>query len=190
MAGFLVLPVAVERNAVIHLPVRPEEPAGKINKGGNQDMPVDFDNAMDEMQASIIEDTQKIYSEKVIEKWMSPTRMGEIEKPHGYGKVKGPCGDTIKIFLRIYDGKITDAMFVADGCATTIAAGSMACELVIGKNITDAFKINKEVILENLGGLPEESIHCALLASNTLKEALTDYLTSKDEPWRRFYKRQ
>ena len=144
-------------------------------------MSADFDNAMDEMQASIIEDTWKIYSEKVIEKWMSPTHMGEMEKPHGYGKVKGPCGDTIKIFLQIYDERITDARFVADGCATTIAAGSMACELVIGKNITDAFTINKEVILENLGGLPEESIHCALLASNTLQEALTDYLTSKND---------
>jgi len=153
-------------------------------------MSANFDNAMDEMQASIIKDTQKIYSEKVIEKWISPTRMGEMEKPHGYGKVKGPCGDTIKIFLRIYDERITDARFVADGCATTIAAGSMACELVIGKNIKNAFTINKEMILENLGGLPEESIHCALLASNTLKEALTDYLTSKDEPCRRFYKKQ
>jgi hypothetical protein len=49
---------------------------------------VDFDSAMDEMQASILEDTRKIYSEKVIEKWMTPTRMGEMEKPHGYGKVK------------------------------------------------------------------------------------------------------
>jgi len=153
-------------------------------------MSADFDKAVDEMQASIEEDAQKIYSEKVIEKWICPTRMGEMEKPHGYGKVKGPCGDTIKIFLRIYNERITDARFVADGCATTIAAGSMACELVIGKNIKDAFTINKEVILENLGGLPEESIHCALLASNTLKEALTDYLTSKDEPWRRFYKKQ
>jgi len=144
-------------------------------------MSVDFDKAMDEMQASIIEDTQKIYSEKMIERWLSPTRMGEMEQPQGYGKVKGPCGDTIKIFLRIHDERIIDARFVADGCATTMAAGSMACELVIGKDIKDAFKINKEVILENLGGLPEESLHCVLLASNTLKEALTDYLTSKDE---------
>ncbi len=145
-------------------------------------MSVDFDKAMDEMQASIIEDTQKIYSEKMIERWLSPTRMGEMEQPQGYGKVKGPCGDTIKIFLRIHDERIIDARFVADGCATTMAAGSMACELVIGKDIKDAFKINKEVILESLGGLPEESSHCVLLASNTLKEALTDYLTSKDEP--------
>ncbi len=153
-------------------------------------MSADFDNAMDEMQVSIIEDARKIYSEKVIQKWISPTHMGEMEKLHGYGKVKGPCGDTTKIFLQIYDERITDATFIADGCATTIAAGSMACELVIGKNIKDAFTINKEVILENLGGLPEESIHCALLASNTLKKALTDYLTSTDEPWKRFCKKQ
>jgi len=149
-------------------------------------MSVDFDKAIEELQESIIEDARKVYSEKVIERWLRPKYIREMQNPHGYGKVKGPCGDTIKIFLRIYDERITDATFVADGCATTIAAGSMACELVIGKNITDAFTINKEVILENLGGLPEASIHCALLASNTLQEALTDYLTSKDEPWRRF----
>jgi len=149
-------------------------------------MSVDFDKAIEELQESIIEDARKVYSEKVIERWLRPKYIGEMQNPHGYGKVKGPCGDTIKIFFRIYDERITDATFVADGCATTIAAGSMACKLVIGKNITDAFTINKEVILENLGGLPEASIHCALLASNTLQEALTDYLTSKDEPWKRF----
>jgi nitrogen fixation NifU-like protein len=149
-------------------------------------MSADFDSAMDDMRAPSIEDTRKIYSEKVIEKWMRPTHMGEMERPHGYGKIKGPCGDTIKIFLKINDEKITDATFVAEGCASTIAASSMACELVIGKNIKDAFTVTKEVILEKLGGLPEQSIHCALLASNTLKEALTDYLTSTNEPWRMF----
>jgi NifU-like protein involved in Fe-S cluster formation len=55
--------------------------------------------------------------------------------------------DTIKIFLQNYDGRIIDARFSTDGCATTITADSMACELVIGKNIKDAFKINKQTIL-------------------------------------------
>jgi nitrogen fixation NifU-like protein len=144
-------------------------------------MSVDFDSAIDTVQVSGTVDSRKIHSEKVIEKWMRTAHMEEMEESYGYGKIKGPCGDTIKIFLKIHDEKITDAKFVADGCATTIAAGSMACELVIGKNIKDALTINQEVILESLGGLPEESIHCALLASNTLKEALTDYITSKDE---------
>jgi nitrogen fixation NifU-like protein len=153
-------------------------------------MSIDFDKAMDELQESIIEDARKVYSKKVIERWLRPQYIGEMHNPQGYGKVKGPCGDTVKIFLSIRNDRIIDARFITDGCATTIAAGSMACELAIGKSFKEAFKITKDLILESLGGLPEESIHCALLASNTLKEALTDYLTSKNEPWRRLYKKQ
>ena len=148
----------------------------------------DFDKAIEEIQASIIEDARKVYSEKVIERWLNPKFMGEMESPQGYGKVTGPCGDTMKIFLRIENNRITDARFITDGCATTIAAGCMACELAIGTTFKEAFKISKEVILEELGGLPQESIHCALLASNTLREALTDYLASKNEPWKRLYR--
>ena len=153
-------------------------------------MSVDCTKATEELQESIIEDARKVYSEKVIERWLRPKYIGEMQNPQGYGKIKGPCGDTVKIFLSIHNDKIIDARFVTDGCATTIASGNMACELAIGKNIKEAFKITKEIILENLGGLPEESIHCALLASNTLKETLTDYLTSRNEPWRRLYKKQ
>jgi len=152
-------------------------------------MSEDFDKAIDEIQASIIADARKIYSEKVIQSWLNPKYMGEIESPQGHGKVTGPCGDTVQIFLRIDNNKIIDARFVTDGCATTIAAGGMACELAIGKTFKEAFKITKEVILKQLGGLPEESIHCALLASNTLRAALTDFLTSRNEPWRKLYKK-
>jgi len=149
----------------------------------------DFDKAMDELQASIIEDARKIYSEKVIERWLNPKYMGEMENPQGHGKVTGTCEDTVQIFLRIDNSKIIDARFITDGCATTIAAGGMACELAIGKTFKEAIKITKEVILKQLGGLPEESIHCALLASDTLRAALTDYIQSKNEPWRRLYKK-
>jgi len=152
-------------------------------------MSEDFDKAMDELQTSIIEDARKVYSEEVIQRWLRPRYVGEMENPQGHGKVTGTCGDTVQIFLRVDNDKIIDARFITDGCATTIAAGSMACELAMGKTFREAFKITKEVILEKLGGLPEESIHCALLASNTLRAALTDYLESKNEPWRRLYKK-
>jgi nitrogen fixation NifU-like protein len=149
----------------------------------------DFDDAMEALQRSIIEDARKVYSEKVIQRWLNPKHMGEMESPNGYGKVTGPCGDTVQIFLRIQSDKIMDARFITDGCGTTIAAGCMACELAIGKSPGRAFRITQEVILRELGGLPEESIHCALLASSSLREALTDYLTSKNEPWRRLYRK-
>ena len=149
----------------------------------------DFDKAIEEMQASIIEDARKVYSEEVIQRWLDPKHIGEMESPQGYGKVTGPCGDTVKIFLRIENDRINDARFITDGCATTIAAGSMACELAIGRTFKEVFKITKEVILEQLGGLPEESTHCAILASNTLRTAVTGYLSSRNEPWRRLYKK-
>ena len=151
-------------------------------------MPDDFDKAIEEIQAAIIEEARKVYSEKVIERWLHPEYLGEIENPQGYGKVTGPCGDTVTIFLRIINDKIIDARFTTDGCATTVAAGCMACELAIGKTFREAYGISEEVILEYLDGLPEESTHCAVLASDTLKEALTDSLASKNEPWKRLYK--
>lgn len=153
-------------------------------------MSVEFDKAIEEIQASIIRDARKIYSEKVIERWLNPRYLRKMENPHGRATVKGPCGDTVTIFLKMNDDKIVDARFVTDGCMTSVVAGNMACELAIGRSIQDAFKMSDEVVLENLGGLPEESVHCALLASNTVTETLTDYLTSKNEPWRRLHQKR
>jgi nitrogen fixation NifU-like protein len=147
-------------------------------------MSVDFDEAIKELQESIMEEARKVYPEKVIEAWLNPRYMGEMENPQGCGEVKGPCGDTVKIFLRIDDDKITDARFTTDGCGATVAVGSMACELAIGRDIKEAFEISNEEILDNLGGLPPESIHCARLASDAVKEALTNYLTTKKAPWK------
>jgi len=158
-------------------------------KEKDQEMSKDFDKEMDELQTSIIENARKVYSEEGIQKWLKPRYMGEMENPQGYGNITGPCGDTVKIFLRIDNDKIIDARFTTDGCAPTIASGGMACELAIGKTFKEAFKITKELILEKLGGLPEENTHCALLASNTLRAALIKYLSSRDEPWKRLYKK-
>jgi nitrogen fixation NifU-like protein len=163
--------------------------AGDIKRGYHRDMSEDFDKAAEEIQASVIEEARKVYSEKVIEWWLHPTYMGEVEDPQGSGTVTGSCGDTMHVFLRIENGIIDDARFLTDGCVTTIAAGCMACELAIGRTYQEALKISKEVILEQLGGLPDESIHCALLASDTLRKALTDYLATRNEPWRRLYKK-
>jgi nitrogen fixation NifU-like protein len=183
------LGAAEETSCVIRLPVQQGVLAEKINRERQKGMSEDLDKTIEEIQASIIEKARKIYSEKVIERWLHPTYMGEIENPQGYGNITGPCGDTIHIFLRIENDKIANARFLTNGCATSIAAGCMACELAVGKTFQEAFKITKEIILEQLDGLPEESAHCALLASNTLKAALTDYLSCRNEPWKRLYKK-
>lgn len=149
----------------------------------------DLGKMVEEMQATIIKDARDTFSEEVVKRWLNPRNIGKMEAPDGLGRITGPCGDTMEIFLRIKDDRITDAMFMTDGCGTTIAAGSMASDLAAGKNIKETMRISQDVILNALGGLPEESQHCALLVSNTLKEAVKDYLAHKRDPWKRSYRR-
>jgi nitrogen fixation NifU-like protein len=144
---------------------------------------------LEKLQAEIIEQARKVYSEDVIDRWLNPRNAGKIESPQGYGRLTGICGDIMEISLRIVKDRILDAKFSTEGCGPTLAAGSMATELAMGKSVQEAFRINQEGILHNLGGLPEESEHCALLAADTLREALKDYLAHKKEPWKRSYKK-
>jgi len=142
-----------------------------------------FEKTVNELQASIMEDARKIYSEKVIERWLNPRNRGRVRDADGFAKIKGPCGDTTQISFKVKDGRLSKIKFMTDGCASSIAAGSMATELAMGKRIEEAVKISPQMILDALDGLPEESVHCALLASNTLKEAIKDYNhTKRDHP--------
>ena len=139
----------------------------------------DFDKTANELQASIMEDAQKVYSEKVIERWLNPRNLGKIRNPDGFAKIKGPCGDTMQVSFKVKDGRLSKIEFKTDGCASSIASGSMATELAKGKKVQEALKISQQLILDALDGLPEESVHCALLASNTLEEAIKNYFDSK-----------
>lgn len=129
------------------------------------------------------------YSNTAIDHMRNPRNAGLISNPDGQARITGPCGDTMEIWLRVTECIIEQATFWTDGCGTTIAAGSMATELAKGKRVAEAFRISQQDVLEALGGLPDDSVHCALLASNTLREAMKDYLAYRNEPWKRAYKK-
>ena len=139
----------------------------------------DFEKTANELQESIMEDAKKIYSEKVIERWLKPRNLGKIRNPDGFAEIKGPCGDRMQISFKVKGGRLSKIKFKTDGCASSIAAGNMATELARGKKPEEAAEISEQMILDALDGLPEESVHCALLASNTLKEAVKNYSESK-----------
>lgn len=103
--------------------------------------------------------------------------------------MSGPCGDTMGISLKVRDKKIVNAGFW-NGYGATTACGSMTTEMAKGKTIEEALGIGQKEILEALEGLPEDHIHCALLAANTLGAAIEDYLPSEKEPWGQAYKRE
>ena len=131
----------------------------------------------------------KVYSEKVVDLSMNPRNLGTIENADGFARLTGPCGDTMEIWLTAKGGSITNASFMTDGCGTSIASGGMVAEMAKGKDIAEALKIGQQDVLGALGGLPEESEHCALLAANTLKAAITDYLDMKKTPWGKTYRK-
>jgi len=143
----------------------------------------------DKFEEDIIVDMRSTYTEIVIDHAMNPRNVGSVQEADGFASVTGPCGDTMEIWLRVKDGRIREATFWTDGCGTSIAAGSMVTELVKGKTVSAALRITRPEVLDALGGLPEESMHCALLAANTLKQAIRDYLDYRNEPWKRAYKR-
>jgi len=143
-----------------------------------------------ELEQSVMEDMKRIYSEKTIDHFLKPRNLGEISAPDGFAKITGSCGDAMEIYIKIRDDRVINASFWTDGCGCSIASGSMITEMAKRMNISDAQRISQHDILAALGGLPEESEHCALLAANTLKAAIKDYLSFKKEPWKRAYHRQ
>jgi nitrogen fixation NifU-like protein len=144
---------------------------------------------LDDLQALVMADARKIYSETVIDHAMNPRNLGEMSDADGYARVTGSCGDTMEIWLKVMDGIIIQATFYTDGCGTSIASGSMITDMAKGKSITETQKIGQKNVLDALGGLPDESEHCALLAANTLREAVRDYIAMKREPWKKAYRK-
>lgn len=132
------------------------------------------------------------YSEGVIENWLNPRNLKEMDKNECNGDsgwYTGPCGDSIRIFLKVTDGIIRDASFLSDICIGTVACGNMLTEMIKEMKVEEALKIQPEDVINKLGGVPKESEHCAKLAVITLKKALADYEKYRQAPWKRLYER-
>jgi len=137
---------------------------------------------LDDLQDIVLSDARKIYSETVLDYAMNPRNAGAMQNYDGFAKIKGPCGDTIQIWVCVTNDIITCATFLTDGCGSSIASGSMITTMVTGKSVSEAQQISQQDVLMALGGLPEESEHCPLLVSDTLKAALKDFITRKSKP--------
>ena len=143
----------------------------------------------DELESQIIAEMRQIYTDTAIDHAMNARNLGSISNADGFASITGPCGDTMKIWLKAKEGKIVSSTFWTDGCGATTACGSMATELIKGKDIAQALAINQNDILQALGGLPEDNHHCALLTANTIKAAIQNYIAIRKEPWKKAYRK-
>lgn len=105
----------------------------------------------------------------------SPRNLGVLDRANGQAKGVGACGDSLQIYLRVKDSKIREIRYVPDGCVYTVASGSALTKLAHGKPLNKALEITPQDVATELGGLPEDHMHCAVLAVNTLGEAMEDY---------------
>lgn len=119
-------------------------------------------------------DASERYSDKVLTLAYEPLNVGEMVDPHCIGRVKGECGDTMLIFLRFEENKISEATFLTDGCGATLACGSAVTELAKGKTLSEAESIDTLSLLRYLDDMPASHEHCLILAVKTLHKALKD----------------
>ena len=144
----------------------------------------------DELEKSVMEEAKRIYTEKTVEHATNPQNAGELPEANGFGRLTGTCQDTIEVWLKVQANKIARATFWTNGCGATIATSDAACKLAMGKTVPEALQITPKNVIEYLGGLPEESVHCAVLAVNTLKTAIMDYISRASEPpWKTLYRK-
>lgn len=126
-----------------------------------------------------------MYNDKVMDHFMNPHNVGEIENADGSGTYGSPvCGDMMKIDIKVEDDIIKDAKFKTFGCGSAIASSSVATDMIIGLSVEDALAITNKQIIDELGGLPAVKIHCSVLADHAIKSAIYDYAVKNGKSYK------
>ncbi|MCL4378124.1 MAG: Fe-S cluster assembly scaffold protein NifU [Actinobacteria bacterium] len=116
------------------------------------------------------------YNEKVMEHFANPRNVGEIPNADGIGEVGNPvCGDMMTFYIKVKDGKLDDVKFKTFGCGAAIAVSSMVSEMAKGMTLEQAMQLSNKDVAEQLGGLPENKLHCSNLGADALHKAIENY---------------
>ncbi len=116
------------------------------------------------------------YTKKTINHFLKPQNIGEMKKPDGYAQIGNMvCGDQLDFFLKVERGRIKDVKFLSFGCASNIATASIMTERVKGMTIDQAKKYKWQKVVSELGGLPQQKVHCSVMAVEGLQKAIADY---------------
>ena len=118
-----------------------------------------------------------VYSDKVMEHFMNPRNVGEIEDADGIGEEGNPvCGDLMTFYIKVKDNRLSDIKFKTFGCGAAIAVSSIVSEMAMGKTLEEARKITPALVAKELEGLPKNKYHCSNLGAQALYKAIDDYL--------------
>jgi nitrogen fixation NifU-like protein len=133
---------------------------------------------LSEEQLKLLEESG--YPKKAIELYVNNVNVGALKNPTVVTTYLGPCGDLIKLYLKIdKKGSIEDAKFYYLGCPGSASSASAMTELLKGKTVNQAKKLTEGDILKELGGLPKTKLDCPKLAIKTLRKAIAEYEKQK-----------
>lgn len=121
------------------------------------------------------------YSDTVMDHFMNPRNVGEIEDADGIGEVGNPvCGDMMSFYIKVdNDDRLSDVKFKTFGCGAAIAVSSIVSEMAIGKTLDEALEITRDDVADKLGGLPRNKLHCSNLGADALHGAIEDYRSGR-----------
>jgi nitrogen fixation NifU-like protein len=114
--------------------------------------------------------------EEEIERGQNSPYKGRLAVFDGHARLTGRCGETIEMFLKFENERVSDVSFITDGCGSITACGSRAAAMALGKSPDEILEISGDAIMRNLGGFQKEEAHCAFLAAETLQEALHSFM--------------
>jgi nitrogen fixation NifU-like protein len=135
------------------------------------------DHDLDQRDAATLQEilSGSGYSQKAIDYYLDKPSMGCLADADQVTELTGPCGDTMKVYLKVNDNQISDAKIQVLGCPGAVSAAMVAMELAKGKTLDDAYDIKDRDIYRILEQLPEQKQHCIRLAVKTLQKAIQEY---------------
>ena len=117
------------------------------------------------------------YSETFKDHLVNPRNVGELADANAVAEETNPvCGDRLRLSMRIRNGRIEAARFLAYGCPPTLACGSALAEMTEGMRIEDAVKLTRREIVKAIGGLSTRKQHAAALAIEVLRTAIANFV--------------
>ena len=133
-----------------------------------------------ELEKMVSNVTHKSYGLKEEEPPSNHVRFGDLPGATSSARVTGPCGETMEIYLQIEEEEIVDGSFFTNGCGASVACGTVALLLALGKNLDEAASIEADTLLDIIENLPEDHLHCATLAAGTLQTAIHNYFAKPE----------
>ena len=136
----------------------------------------EFEALINKIQDEVFTEAKNALGEKGFDRWRNPKYFGVMQDADSHARMKGSCGDTMEMYIRVKDDMIEQVSYVTDGCSSSSIAGSFAAELAMGKSFEEVLDLAGPDVLHEIGTFPKAEEHCAHLAVSTLHEALNSFL--------------